>query len=74
MAVNSTKVQSTMIIKFKTGTDAKGEDIIKSKRFSKVKVDASDENILEVGTQLGGLLKHPLADVIREDLNLVRAE
>lgn len=73
MAV-STKVQSTMIIKFKTGTDANGEDILKSQRFSKIKVDAEDESILAVGTELGGLLKYSLAEVVREDLNLVRAE
>ncbi|SKA78820.1 Protein of unknown function [Clostridium sp. USBA 49] len=73
MAV-STKVQSSMIIKFKTGVDANGEDVFKSTRFSKIKVDSADENILFIGTEIGKLLKYPLSEVIREDLNVVRAE
>ncbi|MCM8709592.1 DUF1659 domain-containing protein [Clostridium sp. SYSU_GA19001] len=73
MAVNSTKVQSTMVIKFKAGTDINGNDIFKNQRFSKVKVTADDESILNVGTQLGTLLKYPLVEVIREDQNLVEA-
>jgi len=71
MAINSTKVQSTMVVKFKTGVDEKGKDIIKNQRFSKVKVVATDENILLVGQALGTLLKYPLIEVDREDQNLI---
>jgi len=71
MAVKSTKVQSTMNVKFKTGIDAKGEDILKNQRFSKVKVTAGDDNILAVGTALGTLLKYPMVEVLREDINII---
>ena len=71
MAVKSTKVQSTMNVKFKTCIDAKGNDILKNQRFSKVKVTAGDDNILAVGTALGTLLKYPMVEVLREDINIV---
>jgi hypothetical protein len=71
MAVKSTKVQSTMNVKFKTGIDAKGNDILKNQRFSKVKVTAGDSNILAIGTVLGALLKYPMVDVAREDINII---
>lgn len=71
MAVKSTKVQSTMNVKFKTGIDAKGNDILKNQKFAKVKVTAADSNILSVGTALGALLKYPMVDVVREDTNII---
>jgi hypothetical protein len=71
MAVKSTKVQSTMNVKFKTGIDAKGNDILKNQKFSKVKVTAGDSNILAVGTALGALLRYPMVDVAREDTNII---
>ena len=71
MTVKSTKVQSTMNVKFKTGIDVNGKDILKNQRFSKVKVTAVDDNILTVGTALGTLLKYPMVKVLREDINIV---
>lgn len=71
MAVKSTKVQSTMVLKIKTGLDSKGKDIIKKTSFSKVKVMASDENILAVGSAMGALLNYPVTEVVRQDSNLV---
>ena len=71
MAVKSTKVQSTMNVKFKTGIDAKGNDILKNQKFSKVKVTAGDSNILAVGTALGTVLKYPMVDIAREDINII---
>ena len=71
MAVISTKVQSTMNVKFKTGIDATGKDILKNQRFSKVKVTAGEAGILAVGTAFGTLLKYPLVEVLREDINIL---
>ena len=67
MAVTSVKVHSAMVLKFKTGVDAKGNDLIKSQSFSKVKVGATDEDILAVGAALGDLLEFALTDVSRQD-------
>ena len=71
MATNSTKVHSAMILKFKNGVDAKGKDIIKNQSFSKVKVEATDDEILAVGEVLGGLLAFPLVNVSRQDQSTI---
>lgn len=74
MAVNSTKVQSNMVLKFKTGTDGNGDDVIKSQRFSKVKVNVLDDAVLSAGSALAALLKYPNAEVVREDISLLTQE
>lgn len=74
MAVNSTKVQSNMVLKFKTGTDENGNDVIKSQRFSKIKVNAVDDAVLNAGAGLAGLLRYPDAEVVREDISVLTQE
>jgi hypothetical protein len=71
MAANSTKVQSSIVLKVKTGTNAKGENILKNIRYSKVKVTASDEDVLAVGTVIGTLLAYPIQQIVREDQNVI---
>jgi hypothetical protein len=71
MATNSTKIQSAMILKFKSGVDTTGKDIIKNQSFSKIKVAATDDELLAVGTALGGLLAFPLVDVSRQDQSTI---
>lgn len=69
MSTKSTKVQSTMIVRFKDGVNAKGDDVIKGQRFSKIKVNALDADIFEVGTAIGSLLRFPVVQIVREDEN-----
>ena len=71
MAIISTTVQSTVSLKFKTGVDAQGKDVLKSQKFSNVKVTASNDDIYAVGTSLGTLLMYPVTDVIRDDSNTI---
>lgn len=71
MATNSTKIHSTMILKFKSGVDIRGKDITKNQSFSKIKVTATDDEILAVGTALGALLAFPLVDVSRQDQSTI---
>jgi hypothetical protein len=74
MAVNSTIVDSALVIQFKTGIDAKGNDIVKNQRFNSLKVDSTDEDAYAVGAAIGGLLTFPLVDVQRENDTLLTAE
>lgn len=67
MAVNSTKLQSYLTLKYKEGVDSKGNDIIKSQKFAKVKTDSTDADVYDTAALLGNLLKYPLMSVIRED-------
>ena len=71
MAANSTKIQSAMILKFKDGVDFKGKDIIKNQSFSKIKVEATDDEILAVGTALGGLLAFHIVNISRQDQSTI---
>lgn len=67
MAIKTTKLHSAMVVKFKKGVNASGKDIIGTQKYSKVKLDAKDEDILEVGNNLGGLLKYQVMEVLRAD-------
>lgn len=67
MAVTTNKVQSTLAIHFKTGVSTAGKDIVKSQRYTKVKLDASDDNLYAVAQALGELLNYPVTEVRRED-------
>ena len=74
MAANSIKVHSVMILKFKSGVDTSGKDIIKNQSFSKIKVTTTDDEILAVGLVLGELLAFPLVDVSRQDESTIIEE
>ena len=67
MAAKATKLQTTLLIKYKDGVDAKGKEIIKNMRFSKVKTTATEQNILDVALEIEKLLGVTLDEVIRED-------
>lgn len=67
MAANSMLVQSAMLIKYKTGVDQRGKDIIKTERFSKLRLDCTDDEILEVANAMGQALKYPVAHLSREN-------
>jgi hypothetical protein len=74
MAVNSTILDSALVVRYKTGIDAKGNDILKNQRFNSLKVDSSDENAYAVGVAIGGLLAFPMVDVQRENDALLTVE
>lgn len=52
MPVTSTVKRTRLQMKMNTGTDDKGNAIIRSKSYSNVKVDALDEDIYSVGLAL----------------------
>ncbi|MBV7271456.1 DUF1659 domain-containing protein [Clostridium sp. PL3] len=67
MAATATKLQTALVIKYKDGVDAKGKEIIKSQRFSKVKTTATEQDIYDVSVEVGKLLGKTLDEVVRED-------
>lgn len=70
MAVKTTKLHSAMVMKFKKGV-ANGKDVFGTQKYSKVKTDAKDEDILAVGNSIGALLKYPLTEVIKTDESMI---
>ena len=67
MAVQSTLVNTAMSIRFKDGVDALGNDIIKAKKFSNVKVTAASNDILSIADAFGNLMKNEVVEILRSD-------
>ncbi|MFD3158856.1 DUF1659 domain-containing protein (plasmid) [Haloimpatiens sp. FM7330] len=74
MAVGATKVDTDLVIKVRTGTDAHGKETYKNKRFSKIKVTAEDAAIFEVAKAISEILIFDPVDVKRVDSNILMNE
>ena len=73
MAAKATKLQTTLLVKYADGVDAKGNEIIKNMRFSKVKTTATEQNLLDVALEIEKILGVTLDEVIREDQSGITA-
>jgi 23S rRNA maturation mini-RNase III len=73
MAAKSTKLQSSLVLKYQDGVDDSGNDIIKSQRFSKIKLTASDEEIYNTALEVEKLIGKPLGEIIKVDENDITA-
>jgi hypothetical protein len=71
MAVQSTLLKSALTLKYKEGVDVNGKDIIKSKKFSNVKVTAAAQNVFDVSASIASLMKYPTVETLRSDDNLL---
>jgi len=71
MPASLIKIHNALILKYKAGVDPQGKDINKNLMFSRMKVAATDDQLLAVGTSLGGLLAFPLVDLSRQDTSTI---
>ena len=71
MAVQSTLLKSSLTLKYKEGVDVNGSDIIRSKKFSNVKVTATAQEIFDTAATFGPLMKYPVLETLRSDDNLL---
>jgi N-dimethylarginine dimethylaminohydrolase len=69
MAVKSTLIDSALTLKYKEGVDSNGKDIIKTKKFSNIKVTATDENVYAVAAAFSPLMKYPVMQSLRTNDN-----
>jgi hypothetical protein len=67
MAVISTLAKSALSLKYKEGVDEKGKDIIKTRKFSNIKVTAGDQEMYDVSAAFSPLMLYPVTEVIRTD-------
>ncbi|MBI6872723.1 DUF1659 domain-containing protein [Clostridium aciditolerans] len=67
MAATATKLNSTLVIKYKDGVDQKGKEIIRNQRFSKVKPTATEQALYDTALEIEKLLGKTLDEVLRED-------
>jgi hypothetical protein len=56
MAVQTTLVNTGLSLRYKTGIDQNGKDIIKAKKFSNVKVTAVNQNLYDVAAAFSPLM------------------
>lgn len=68
MALKSSKSDSSLELKFKTGElNKNGKDVTKTLKFSKVKPTAADQDIYDVGNAFRQVLVTDGVDVSRVD-------
>ena len=67
MAVISTSNASSVKVKFDQGMDLNGDRVVKTKTYSSIKSDASNEDIMAVVNAIEGLQEHMLSGVNRVD-------
>jgi hypothetical protein len=65
MAVQSTLAKSALTLRYKEGMDLNGNDIIKGKKYTNVKITAADQNIYDVSAAFNPLMKYPVVEVLR---------
>ena len=71
MAVESTLAKSALSLKYKEGVDLNGKDIIKTKKFSNIKVTAADPDIFDISDAFTSLMIYPVSEVLRSDDSLL---
>lgn len=67
MPVNATIIDSKLKLQLDGGLNEKGNPVVKSKTFSKVKTDAVNDNLFSVAESLAGLQEMPLIGIKRVD-------
>lgn len=72
MAVIATELEGKVKVTLNAGNDEDGNAIIKSKTFSRVKSDATDDNIYAVANGIAGLQEYPVNSIRKfEEYDLI---
>lgn len=69
MALQNVHVTTALTIRYKDGIDSTGKDIVKGKKFSNVKVTATDENIYATAMAISDLMQYSIDSILRTDDN-----
>ena len=71
MATNSVLMDTAVVLKYKVGVDAKGNDIFKSQKASELNLTATDEVLLDLSDVMGSFINYPVSQVTKETVNLL---
>jgi hypothetical protein len=71
MAVQSTIVGTAMSLKYKAGLDELGNDVIKARKYSNLKVTSSLDAIHTIAVALGNLMRYEVVEIVRNDESLI---
>jgi len=64
MAVSTTSLNSTLNVKYQTGTTPTGSPVIRQKSLNDMKTDATEQDIYDVATALFSMGQHPVTNVL----------
>ena len=59
--------KNTLVLKYQNGVDDKGDPKYTTQKYSRIKLQATDDSILAVGQALGGLLASDNKEVLKEE-------
>ena len=65
MAVNAAPQGSRLSLTLQVGTDETGNPVYRTRSYSGVKPQASDQDVYDVALMLADLQQHPLVEVLR---------
>ncbi|WP_407314232.1 DUF1659 domain-containing protein [Desulfosporosinus sp. SB140] len=64
MAVSTTSLNSTLIVKYQTGTTPTGDPELKQRSLNYLKADTTDQDVYDVAAALFSLGQHPVTNVL----------
>ncbi|QCX33365.1 DUF1659 domain-containing protein [Caloramator sp. E03] len=68
MAVNGVKVSSNLILRVRTGVDSNGNAVFDNTTLRRIKTSAQDQDLFEIASGIGALLKNPVDAILRQDV------
>jgi galactitol-specific phosphotransferase system IIB component len=75
MAILTTDLTTSLMLKMKVGVDQNQQDVYKTMTLKKVKVTAADQDIYDVALGIAAALKYPVQDIIKSQTRqLISAE
>ncbi len=69
MALETTPLSSRFAVKVQTGTDEKGNPVMRTRSFSGVKPSAGDQEVYDVAQVIAGLQQYPVEEITRVNEN-----
>lgn len=63
----ATLTKNTMVLRYQTGVDTEGNPKYTTQKFSRIKIQATDSGILEVGESLNRLIDSENKEVLKEE-------
>lgn len=67
MAITSVKNPSSLKMKFYCGKDENQKNIIRTRTYSNLRPDSTDQDVYDVGVAIGSLQKNNVVDIIKLD-------
>ena len=71
MAASSVLVGNSLGVSYQIGVDSKGNDIFKGQSFKNISATATDEDLVALSDAIGGILKHNITTIKKEQTYII---